>query len=91
MQRSERARRLGCEWEAEKIKGQGYKLAQMLVFQCLAWLLGLRGGQLTCGPATPQTQPSATSGATELGWRTGDIARTSWVMRIAANVCLSVL
>ncbi len=42
----------------------------------------------TCGPATPQTQPSATSGATELGWRTGDITRTSWVMRIAANVCL---
>lgn len=27
---------------------------------------GSQGRQATCGPATPQTQPSATSGATEL-------------------------
>lgn len=33
---------------------------------------GSQGRQAMYGPATPQTQPSATSGATELGWRTGD-------------------
>lgn len=53
--------------------------------------LGSQGRQATCGPATPQTQPSATSGATELVWRTGDITQTSWAMRIAANVCLCLL
>lgn len=34
---------------------------------------------------------SATSGATELGRRTADITRTSWAMRIAANVCFCLL
>lgn len=37
--------------------------------------LGSQGRQAMCGPATPQTGPSATSGATELVWRTGDITQ----------------
>lgn len=48
--RSERARGSGRVWEAEKIRGQDYKLAQMLVLlQCLAWLSGLRGGRQRVG------------------------------------------